>query len=212
MTENEQVEQLKKWWHEYGTAALIGMFIAVVGGFGWHAWQQKQENILSHASMRYEQLLTNIVNNNAPAAEAGANRLIKVYSHTPYAQLAALQLARQAVYAGKLGQAEEKLFWLSKHGKSDALRSVANIRLARVLLADKKPQVALEVLTKNTNAAYLAAVEEIKGDIYVSLGKITEARKAYKNALKAFPALEVMQPLLQMKLDDLAVDTPETSK
>jgi predicted negative regulator of RcsB-dependent stress response len=207
MSESEQVEQLKKWWHEYGVAAIIGILIAVIGGFGWHGWQQHREKVLNHASMRYEQLLSSIVNGETYAVEVRANRLITRYPHTPYAQLAALQLARQAVYQGKFLEAEEKLRWLSQHGDSDALRAVANIRLARVLLTDKKPQEALNVLAENNNPAYFAAVEVVRGDILVSQHKTVEAKQAYESALKAFPAIEVMQPLLRMKLDDLATTT-----
>lgn len=204
MNENEQVEQLKKWWREYGVAMIVGILIAVIGGFGWHGWQQHREKVLNHASMRYEQLLTSIMNGETTTAETRANRLIARYPHTPYAQLAALQLARQAVYQNKFSEAEDKLLWLSKHGDSDSLRAVANIRLARVLLTDKKPQEALDVLAKNNNKAYVAAVEEVRGDVLVSQGKTADAKQAYENALKAFPAIEVMQPLLRMKLEDLA--------
>lgn len=204
MTENDQVEQLKKWWHEYGTAAIVGILIAIIGGFSWHGWQQHREKVLAHASVRYEQLLTNIVNGETDVAAEQANRLMDRYSHTPYAQLAAMQLARLAVYENNFPIAEEKLRWLIKHGNNDALRAVAKIRLARVLLADKKPEEALDVLASNNNKAYAAAAEAVKGDILVSMGKTVEAKQAYQNALKAFPAIEVMQPLLQMKLDDLA--------
>lgn len=204
MSDEEQVERLKRWWKEYGVAAIVGILIAIIGGFGWQGWQQHREKVLNHASMRYEQLLTTIMNNDANAAEIRANRLISRYPHTPYAQLAALQLARLEIYQNKFSDAEAKLRWLSQHGDNDALRAVANIRLARVLLADQKSQEALDVLAENNNQAYFAAVEEVRGDIYVSQGKAKEAKQAYEAALKAFPAIEVMQPLLRMKLEDLA--------
>jgi len=210
MTEVEQVERLKQWWHDYGTSAIIGIIIAIVGGFGWHYWQQHRENQLLEASVQYEQLLTSIVNGEAGDAENRANNLIDQYPRTPYAQLAALQLARQDVYQNKLADAESKLQWLIKHGDNSALRAVARIRAARVLVAEKQPEKALELLEKNNNKAYISAIEETKGDILVSMGKKQEALQAYQIAQKAFPGLEVMQPLLQMKIDNL--DTVETLK
>lgn len=210
MTEVEQVERLKQWWRDYGTSAIIGIIIAIIGGFGWHYWQQYRETQLLEASVQYEQLLTSIVNGETATVENRANNLIDQYSHTPYAQLAALQLARQDIYQNKLADAESKLQWLIKHGNNPALRTVARIRAARVLAAENQPEKALDLLEKNNNKAYISAIEETKGDILVSMGKKLEALQAYQTAQKAFPGLEVMQPLLQMKIDNLG--TIETLK
>lgn len=204
-SEAEQVEHLKKIWREYGVATIVGVIIAITLGFGWRFYQQRHEHILEHASMRYEQLLTSVVNGNAAAVEVQANRLIDRYPHTPYAEFAALQLARQDVYQNKLADAESKLRWVTKHGDSPALREVAKVRLARVLLAEKQPQQALDVL--NTTAdekAYVGIALEVKGDALLALGKTTEARAAYEAAMKAFPGFEATQPLLEMKYEDLA--------
>ncbi len=202
-TEAEQVELLKKYWHEYGTAAVVGIVLALILGFGWRYWQQHHEQKLAHVSMRYEQLLTNVVNGNSNAVESGANRLIERYPHTAYTQLAALQLARQDVYQNKLNNAEDKLQWVMKHGDNPSLREVARLRAARVLLAENQPQKALDMLTKSDDKAYQPLELEVKGDIYVTLGETEQASDAYQHALKVLPEFAVMQPLLQMKLDDL---------
>lgn len=115
-TETEQVEQIKKLWREYGIATLVGVLIALIVGFGWRHWQERREHILEHASMRYEQLVTNAVNGNSDAVENIAIRLIGRYPQTPYAEFAALQLARQDVYQGKLDDAAERLDWAMKEG------------------------------------------------------------------------------------------------
>lgn len=209
----EQVEQLKKIWREYGVAVIVGVLIAIIIGFGWRYYQHRHEHTLEHASMRYEQLLTNVVNGNIQAVDTQANRLMNRYPHTPYAQLAALQLARQDVYIGNLAAADDRLHWLLKHGDNIALREIARVRLARVLIAEKKPQDALDILKDADNSAYAAAAQEAKGDALLALGKPAQARAAYQTALKTFPGFEVIRPLLQMKLDDLATaDTKESQQ
>lgn len=203
-TETEQVEQIKRWLREYGVAALVGVILALVIGYGWRFWQQRHENSLTHASMRYEQMLTNVVNGNTGAAEIQAARLMERYGRTPYASLAALQLARQNVYQNNLSAAEEKLRWVMENGNDGSLREVARLRLARVLTAENKAEEGLEILQHSDDRAYIAASWEVQGDILVKLGRLVQAHQAYQNAVKAFPGLEVMQPLLQMKLDNLA--------
>lgn len=205
-TEAEQLELLKKWWHEYGTAAIIGILLALILGFGWRYWQQHREQKLAHVSMRYEQLLTNVVNGNSDAVQNDANRLIERYPNTPYTQLAALQLARQDVYQNKLADAEDKLQWVMKHGDNSALREVARLRVARVFLADNQAQKALAILDDVEDKAYQPVALEVKGDVYAAMGKYAQARDAYSQALKALPEFAVMQPLLQMKLDNLPAD------
>ncbi len=203
-TEAEQIEQIKKLWLEYGTAIIVGVVIALIVGFSWRYWQQRHEDTLAHVSIRYEQLLTNVVNGNTNAVEQQANHLIERYPHTPYTQLAALQLARQDVYQGRFTDAEQKLNWIMKHGDSAPLRQIARLRAARVLVAENQPQAALDLLKKSDDKAYDPVVWEMRGDILLTQNKRAEARTAYKNALDALPGFAEMQPLLQMKYNDLA--------
>lgn len=202
-TEDEQVEHIKKLWREYGIAALVGVLIALIVGFGWRNWQDRREHTLEHASMRYEQLVTNAVNGNSDVVENIAMRLIGRYPETPYAEFAALQLARQDVYQGKLDDAVERLTWAMQHGTTPALREVARIRLARILLAQNKPAQALDLVKSIDDKDYVAAAFEAKGDALLALGKAGDARLAYQDALNAFPGFEAIRPLLQMKFEDL---------
>lgn len=203
----EQIEQLKRIWREYGIAIVIGIVLAVIVGATWRIYIHHRERTLAHASMRYEQLLTNVVNGNTSDVALEANRLMNRYPNTPYASLAALQLARQDIYIANLPDAEDKLRWVFKSGSSPALREIARIRLARVLLAENHPQQALDLLSGGRDSSFAAAAWEIKGDALLALGKPADAKIAYKNALSTFPGIEVIRPLLQMKLDNLASAT-----
>ena len=46
---------------------------------------------------------------------------------------------------------------------------------------------------------FTASYEELKGDLYVALNRVDEARTAYQNALRE----GAQSPLLQFKLDDI---------
>lgn len=211
-SESEQIEHVKKIAREYGAPVILGVILALVIGFGWRAWQERQERILEHASMRYEQLITNVVNGNTDAVQGQAMRLMKRYPHTPYAQLAALQLARQDVYENKLSDAEQQLRWVMKHGNNPALRQVARIRVARVLIAENQAQEALNLLDKVDDKAYDAAIWVVKGDAYKALGNTAQAQAAYQNAINSFHDISLLQPTIQMKIDDMATNTTGTSQ
>lgn len=203
-TESEQIEFIKSWWKNYGKITLISIIIALIASYGWRSYLQRHERMLEKASVIYERLLIAASNNDDVAMANAADRLIDHYRHTPYSQLAALMLAKQAVYKGDLDIAERKLQWIMKHGNNSALRQIARIRAARVFLAENRPVAALDLLDKVDDKDYTALIDEARGDVLLVLNKKEEARKAYSDALQAFPGIDVMQPLLQMKLDNLA--------
>lgn len=202
--ELEQVERVKKWCRDYGVGISMGIILAIVVTVGWRYWQQTQENNLIMASIEYNNLLGAIMDQSKQAtAESIASDLFQNYPKTPYASLAALQLARQAVYQNKLAEAEKQLAWVLQYTKNSTLRAVARIRLARVLLAENKPEYALKVLDKNDNAVYQPLVLEEKGDIVWYLGHRTEALQNYLAAKKLFSDNAFEQPLLAMKISAL---------
>jgi predicted negative regulator of RcsB-dependent stress response len=204
-TEAEQIEVIKEWWKKYGVTTLLTFFLVIIAVFGIKMWQQRHERMLYKASAVYERMINASANNDTDLMQLNAARLIDHYRSSPYAQLAALMLARQAVYKGQLDVAEAKLKWIMKHGRNKALRQLARIRAARVLLAENKPEQGLELLQRIDDETFTASAQEAMGDILLALGKPDDAKKAYNDALNALPGVEVMQPLLQMKLDNLAV-------
>jgi predicted negative regulator of RcsB-dependent stress response len=72
---------------------------------------------------------------------------------------------------------------------ADEHRGVARLRLAAVLLDEKKYEEALKVLDGNKDEAFAAPAADLRGDIMLAQGRLDEARAAYKLAVdKAGPA------------------------
>ncbi len=206
LAELEQVERIKKWCREYGVGIIVGIVFAIIASMGWHYWQQKQENNLILASINYQNLLDASLNQKSAAPIIKiANTLLQNYSRTPYASLAALQLAKQAVNQNKLTDAERQLTWVVQHGQSGTLRAVARTRLARVLLAEGQPERALKLLDENDNIFYRPLILQEKGDIYSYLGHPSKALQNYIAAEKLFAKSAIDQPLLSMKINNLTV-------
>ncbi len=200
----EQAERIKKYCREYGVSAVLGIIFAILISWVWHYWRQAQENYLLRASMQYERLLAATVKNeNIPMQNSLAEGLLKNYPHTPYAVLAALLLAKQAVNQNNLTDASNKLSWVIRHGEDQKLRSIARIRLIRVLLAENQATQALNILAENNDPAYNPIFLEEKGDILVNLGRSKEALQSYLAAKRAFSKRNIEQALLEMKINNL---------
>ena len=205
-SEKEQLEQIRDWFKKYGMSIVLGVAIAFVITFGWRFWQQRQVTLGQQASQLYEQLLAvQSTQAKAPNPQVAqiANELMLNYNGTPYAGLAALMLASDAVQQGQLDLAEQKLQWVVANARTKPMEQIAKIRAARVLIAQNKSQQALQLLNKISDQAYIAEIDAVKGDAYAALGKTADAQAAYQSALDAMPKDAALRPLVQMKLANL---------
>ena len=214
-TEEEEIlDSIKRWWHESGKSLLVGVIVFAVGYLGWTQWQRMQTADAAAASDLYEQLGAAVImapgtsvpeDSRATAARVVAE-LKADYSDSVYSLYGALFAARLAVEANDLDKAENELQWLLDNTNSgffnatdSALVVVAQLRLARVILARGDAQRALDLLDTVSPGSFEADYSEIRGDVYVALGMLTEAQASYESASQAGTTSEY----LQMKLDDL---------
>jgi|GEM_PF-127583 len=205
LTEQEQVEQLKKWLRIYGLPAIVGILVGIVIFYSWNYYHSYRARILSHGSRVYDEMLTNRAQNNMQTTEVQAEKLLSHYTSTPYGETAALMLAREAIIKKDYPTAMKQLSWTIDHGHNAALRQIARIRLARLYLAENQADQAINTLNKVEVKAFEGLVDEVLGDAYLSLHQINEARDAYQKALHEIPNADEIRPLLEMKLNNLAI-------
>ena len=214
--EEETLEAIKQWWEENGTAlTVVVATVALVWG-GWTFWQNSRESTISEASDRYEEILElSATATGEPPPEADRARIVAIadelkYSHgdTTYARYAALFAAQQAVLSNDLEAAEAQLRWvLDNTGgglfsePDTALIMTASLRLGRILLAQGEPDQALALIEELDPGTFEAEFAELRGDIYVSQGRLVDARDAYTTALQSAGGAN---SFLQMNLDELA--------
>lgn len=211
LTEQEQIEIIKNWVKQYSLVILTGIIVAFVVISGWRYWQQRQANILSHASSVYDEMLTMRAQNDAGATLAQAQKLFSHYPQTTYGQMAALMLARAAVNNKDYSQAEKNLRWVLENSHIAPLRQIARIRLARMMIAEQKPEQSIKLLDeKIDDKNFNGLTDEVKGDAYLAMKNIPMARQSYQQALTELPNAEVVRPILQMKYDNLATTTTTT--
>lgn len=216
LNENEQAQLVKDWLKKYGISIVLGVCIAIIASFGWRYWQQHKVAMSLKASDLYGQMMVAKSQNQTDQYQQLGQKLIKEFKNTPYAGMAGLMLAQDAVNQDKLADAEQQYAWVAKHATDKNLRHLAVIRQARVLMAENKPEAALKVLDTLPEKILGPAVMVTKGDILVALGKNEAARRAYGIALQVLPNTAMIKPFVQMKYDALATaekaPTESTSK
>ncbi|MDO6564872.1 tetratricopeptide repeat protein [Amphritea sp. 1_MG-2023] len=210
-TEEEQVEALKSWWKENGKTLLLGIALALAVVFGWKGWQNNQRVAAENAAVVYQNLVQAVALASAPQAtddqRTTATHLAKTlkdeYGDTAYARFGALFSARLYVDSGDYSAAVNELDWILAQSPDEVMATITTMRKARVMSAMDDVDAAIRLLDGLKAQSFSVSVAELKGDLYLRLGQVDNAREAYQAAVADAPQGE--RPLLSLKLDSLAV-------
>jgi len=200
VTEQEQLETLKKWWQKNGTSLLLTISAALALSGGYQYWHNQVTQGQLNASAQYTQMVGLLGQDKTNDAIALGDQLIQNFSDTPYAALASLAVAKAKLEKGDTTAARSHLIWVTEHSKSVEVKDIAQIRLARVFYAQKEYEQALKTLAKVTSTEMSPVMDEIKGDIYLVQGEREKARVAYQSVVNAKKA---NAKIAQLKLEDI---------
>jgi predicted negative regulator of RcsB-dependent stress response len=203
LEEQEQVDELKAWWNQWGTlitAALLAVALAYAGYQGWR-WYQREQAV--HAAGLYENLARAVQANDAKAVRDTAGSLIESYPRTMYASMAALLSARYYFEKADLKNAKAQLQWVIDRSSSDDFRDLARLRLGAVLLDEKAYDEALKAAEAPHAPAYDAQFAALKGDVMVAKKQPAEAKAAYQLALDKAKDDAPFRESVRMRLEAL---------
>lgn len=208
-TDEERVEALKKWWKENGTSLVSGLVIGVSALVGWNLWTDHKQGVGDQASAVYSRMMASIAQGNPDQAQTSAGELVTNFTGSAYATHAALAMAKVKVEQGDLVAAASQLRWAMDHASQSAMKHIARLRLARVLLAQEKHDAALAELTGIDAGSFKALYEELRGDILLGQGKNKEAYVAFQSAMNTLEPASQNRVMLQIKMDSIGnLDTP----
>jgi predicted negative regulator of RcsB-dependent stress response len=206
LEEQEKIDELKAWWKQYGQMVIAVAVAACIGAGAAAGWQWYKRTQSEQASQLYSALEKAVLANDLKQIRDVSGQLIDNFGGTAYGPMAALAGAKANFDAGDTAAAAVQLRWAIEHAKDEGLAATARLRLAAVLLDEKKYDDALKLLSAGHPEAYTGLFEDQKGDIYVAQGKTGDAKAAYKAALEKLPAQGTYRQIVQVKLDGLGND------
>ena len=165
--EQERLAELKAWWEDnrwYVLGAIVAALLAFGGYRGWHYWTARQAE--DAAAMN-----TAIAKSDKAGELAAVDALVSKHPRSFYASEAQLVVAKARFDAGDLAEARKRLEWVMNNGVEE-LRGIARMRLAAVLLEDKKYAEALSALDGNQDPAFVALAADWRGDVMRAQGRI----------------------------------------
>ena len=208
LEEQEQIATLKAWWKDYGNLVITAVAAGALAVGGWQGWRYYQSSQSMAAVTLYEQLDRAEHANDHKKVRDIAAEITAKYGSTPYGAFAALSAARASFSAGDLAGAKSQLQWVIDNAREDEIRDVARLRLAGVLLDEKKLDEALRLLEAKPVEPMTGLYADLRGDILVAQGKSAEARSAYQLALDRSESGSPYRFTLQLKLDSLGDTRP----
>jgi predicted negative regulator of RcsB-dependent stress response len=203
LTDDEQLEAVKRAFTEYAPWILGGVVLGVGGWYGYQRYQSHQNEVAYRAADQFSQMTAALELNDPKKSLQIADGLIKDFPNSPYADQARLAIARVDVESGKSADAVAPLTQIMNNSKDTELQQIARLRLARVLIDQGKPDDAIKLLAAGTPGSFAGRYHEIHGDALYAKKDIPGAIAEY-NAALGVSGGGVETAMLQLKLADLA--------
>jgi predicted negative regulator of RcsB-dependent stress response len=181
--------------------AVVAVAAAAVGG--WRYWQNRTEQRALDAAARYQQVLEAFSHNDLTGGLTLVDNLVRDYGASIYANQAELAGARVEVENQQLERASARLGHVLQTTGDPALALIARLRLARVQLAQGRPEEALKTLDAVDAGAFAARYAEARGDVLLAQGDREGALRQYR-AARANGANTVDSGLLDLKINELS--------
>jgi predicted negative regulator of RcsB-dependent stress response len=206
LEEQEQLDELKHFWKQYGnliTWFLIAVFGAFAAWNGWNYWQRTQS---VQASVLYDEVERAATAGDTARVEQAFNDIKDKFGRTTYAQQAGLLAGRVLADLGKTDAAKSALQWVASDATDEGLRAIGRLRLASLLVESKAYDEALKQLSSDIPREFEALAADRRGDIYNLQGKKDQAKAEYTKAWQGFTAGSEYRSLVEVKLTALGVD------
>jgi len=206
LEEQEQLDQVKAFWQQYGNLVTWLLVIALGAYAAWNGWNWYQRDQATKAGAMYDELDAAAQAGDADRANRVFGDLKSRYPGTAFAEQGGLVAARVLFEKGQADAARAALGWVAENAAESEYRTIARLRLAGLLLDAKKDAEALKQLEGADAKPFAALVDDRRGDILLAQGKKDEARAAYLRAWSAMDPKLDYRRLVEAKLNVLGID------
>lgn len=207
LEEQEQLDQLKAFWKQYGnliTWVLTLVLLAFAGWTGWGWWQREQA---VKATALYDALEAAEKAGDVDKANRAFADLKDRYPRTTYAAQGALLAAKMQFDKGQADSAQATLNWVAENGAE--YREVAKLRLAGLQIDAKQYDAAAKTLDGISAPDYAALVADRRGDIALLQNKPDVAKTEYAKAYAGLDKQLDYRKLVEAKLTTLGAPPAE---
>lgn len=206
LEEQEQLDQIKHFWKQYGNAITWALIVVLAGFSGWNFYQYWQRNQANQAAALFDEVERSVASADPTRVERVFGEMKDRFGSTIYAQQSALLVAKQLSDAGKPDAAKAALTWLADQTSDPGYQALAKLRLSAILMDGKKLDEALTLLGGSFPAGFEGLVADRKGDVYALKADKPKAIAEYEKAYRQLDARTEYRRLVEVKLNALGID------
>lgn len=206
LEEQEQLDQLKHFWKQYGNLISWGLIVVLGAVAAWNGYQYWQRSQSIQAAAMFDEVEKVARSGDLQKTERAFSDMKDRFASTTYAQQAGLLVAQTAYAAGNAETAKNALTWVAEKSNDKGFSSIARLRLSGMLMESKAYDEALRLLADNIAEEFTALAADRRGDIYLAQGNKLEATSEYQKAFKALDERAEYRRLVLVKLNALGVN------
>ena len=218
LDEQEQLDQFKYFWKQYGNI-ITWTLIAVLGAYAaWNGYQYWQRSQATQAAAMFDEVERSIATGDVAKVERALTDMNAKFGTSPYAQQAGLLAAKTFYEKGNLDASKKALTTVVEKSSDIGYQAIAKLRLASAQIEGKNYDDALKQLTGTFPKDFEPLAADRRGDILALQGKSAEAKAEYVKAYKGLEERSGYRRLVEVKLNALGGDpvttpilTPATS-
>jgi predicted negative regulator of RcsB-dependent stress response len=208
LEEQEQLDQLKAFWKQYGNLVTWTLTLVLAGFAVWNGWNWWQREQAVKAGAMYDELDKAVQAGDAERAGGIFKDMRERFPRTAFTEQGGLLAAKAQVEKNQPDAALTTLAWVAENAVETEYRTVARLRLSGLLIDRKKYDEALKQLEGANAKEFEALVADRRGDVLLAQGKIEEAKTAYTQAWKAMDEKVGYRRLIDAKLTSLGAPPP----
>ena len=214
LEEQERIDALKDWWAKWGIwiySAIGAFLVGVLAVQGWRYYERSQGE---QAEVLFKSVqktaLDGVAAKDTKKLSDAASAIAEKFPGAFYASEAQLMAAKASFDAGDFTTAKKHLQWVADKGPA-VHGNIAKVRLATVLLEEKKFDEALKLLDQVKDEGFASMAADVRGDVLAIQGRRDEARAAYQVAVEKAGDRSPMKALSQAKLDAVGGSTAKAT-
>ncbi|MBK9440936.1 MAG: tetratricopeptide repeat protein [Comamonadaceae bacterium] len=206
LEEQEQLDQIKHFWKQYGNAITWALIVVLAAFASWNFYQYWQRSQSSQAAALFDEVERSVQSADPAKMDRVFAEMKDRFGSTIYAQQSALLVARQYVEIGKLDAAKSALSWVAEQSSDTGYQSLAKLRLAAIMMEVKNFDGALGLMNGSFPASFEGLVADRKGDILALKGDKVAGVVEYEKAYRLLDVRTEYRRLVEVKLNAMGVD------
>ena len=203
LTDQQQAEIVKKWLKDNGLFIIASFGIAISGVFGLQYYKDSNLKESENASRLYGEMEFAVRQQRLSQAQTILQQMDNDFSGSAYQIQSHLSMAKLYMDDLDYDNAIIQLEFVLEQSDDENFSMVARQRIARIYIEKSQYQAALDMLGDETTEAFSAQYEIIKGDAYVGIGDMSNAKASYEIALESLSPGSFSYDFTKMKFEQI---------